>query len=207
MKIAKNAYETLIIQAFITSERINKNFLVKYNTNEKEEIYTLVSEKYFSIASEIANDIYKELNIKFSEDEILYLSLHLSGKVVSDLQGSHGNKFVISSEIDKLVVKMLDVIYEAVRIDFRNNIELRMSLNQHIVPLDIRMRYDIPLINPIIKQIKEEYAFVYTIAISACSVLSEYYNKEVPEDEIGYIAILFDLAMEKRTKNPKNIIL
>lgn len=69
-----------------------------------------------------------------------------------------------------------------------------------MVPLDIRMRYNIPLKNPILAQIQRQYAFAYTVAVCACSVLSSHYGKAMPEDEIAYLAVLFALAMEQRDR-------
>ncbi|MVZ80319.1 PRD domain-containing protein, partial [Escherichia coli] len=52
------------------------------------------------------------------------------------------------------------------------------------------------------------YAFSYTMAATACIVLTEYYHTSVPEDEIGYFAILFELALEKKGRkvDKKNIV-
>jgi len=202
LKMSESSFENLIVHTFIAKNRIQKNLFMNYTELVRQELYGLVGEKAITIAKEMSVALYEQIGVHYDEDETIYLALHLSGKVNSDSQGRYGNNLVISSKIDELVLRMLDVVYEGMRLDFRDNLELRMSLNQHLVPLDIRMRYDIPLRNPIIKQIKVEYAFAYTIAVNACSVLIQHYGKELLEDEIGYIAILFALAIEKKSKDP-----
>lgn len=104
---------------------------------------------------------------------------------------------------------MIQLVYTEFRIDLRDNFEIRMSLNQHMVPMDIRIQYGIPLKNPILDQIKREHALAYTIATGSCSVLKEHYGKEIPEDEIGYLAVIFALALAKQNEQiqKKNIVL
>ena len=46
------------------------------------------------------------------------------------------------------------------------------------------------------------------MAATACSALCRHYGREIPEDEIGYFAVLFALALEKQGKyvDRKNIV-
>lgn len=208
LTMSENSFENLIVHTFIMNDRIQKEQMIEYSDAAKEEIYQLVKGQTIGIAEELSELIKSAFSIHYNEDEILYLALHLSGKATSDQHGKYGENLVISSKIDELVLHMLSVVYEEMRIDFTKNLELRMSLNQHMVPFDIRMRYNIPLKNPILEKIKTDYAFAYTVAAHATTSLKNYYNKEIPEDEIGYLAILFALAMEQRDKEIKkhNII-
>ena len=104
---------------------------------------------------------------------------------------------------------MLRRVEETFSVNFGNNLELRMSLNQHMVPMDIRLRYNIPNRNPLLEDIKQEYPYPYTLAIAACLCLQDYYHRVIPEDEVAYIALIFALATEKRNRiiEKKNIIL
>lgn len=77
-----------------------------------------------------------------------------------------------------------------------------MTLNRHLVPLDIRMRYGLPLINPMIDEIKKNYSLAYDMAIRASSILKEHYHSDLSEDEIGYLALIFALQIDKDSNNP-----
>lgn len=200
MKMSENSFESVIVHVVIANERIRKNQALNYSHDVRNEMIQIVGDKAIEAAEEMSQEIKQRLDVIYNTDEKLYLALHLCGKVSLDHQGPYGNNLVISSHIDELVLRMLCAVYEGLSIDFRDNLELRMSLNQHMVPLDIRLRYDIPMKNPILEQVKQEYAFPYTIAVCACSVLAEQYKKSIPEDEIGYIAVLFALAMNKKDK-------
>ena len=112
--------------------------------------------------------------------------------------GKDESNFVIREEIDRLVVQMLEAVYEEFKVDFRSNFDIRMILNQHMVPFDIRIRYNIPVSNPLLSEIKENYILAYTMASRAVTVLAEHYQKFISDDETGYFALVFALAMEQR---------
>ena len=92
---------------------------------------------------------------------------------------------------------MLFRSYEEYRIELRNNFNLRMSFNQHMVPLDIRIRYHIKITNPILHEIRRNYAFACMLAEKCRMVLEQYYGESVSEDEMGYLAVLLALGLEQ----------
>ena len=208
LKLSESSFERLIVHIYVANGRITRGQGMELEEKAKKEVEKSIQSGSRELAKRIAGEIEKKLQIHYNESEILYLALHLSGKISSDSPGQYGSSLVISSQIDELVLKMLTAVYRENKIDLRNNLELRMSLNQHLIPLDVRLKYDIPLKNPLLEEVKREYAFAYTIAASACTALTEHYGREVPEDEVGYIAILFALALEKQGKKieKKNIV-
>ncbi|MEY8351798.1 BglG family transcription antiterminator [Lachnospiraceae bacterium 54-53] len=206
MRISEISFESLIIHVSIAVGRIRRGYFISMDPDKTKN---MVGEEVFLAAEEAAKALEERLKVSYGEDEVCYLAIHLGAKLSSDSYGTYGPNFVISSEIDELVLRMLKTVYNGFRMDFRNNLELRMSLNQHMVPFDIRMQYRIPLENPLIREIKKECAFAYTVAATACTVLNEHYKINIPEDEIGYFAILFALALEKQKRKieKKNIVM
>ena len=104
---------------------------------------------------------------------------------------------------------MLKKIHEAFNFDFTKDLELRMALAQHLMPLRIRMKFDMKMKNPMLDKIKERFSLAYTMAKYASTVFYKYYNKKLSEDEIGYIAINLALAIERQKKdiNRKTVLL
>lgn len=141
--------------------------------------------------------------VVFSKAEREYLALHLAGKSIAKDRVCEEVNFVIQSELDELVEKMLRMIYREFQVDFRGNLELRMNLNHHLVPLSVRLRYQIFLRNPMLEEIKKNYIFAYTIASQASAILKEYYECEISEDEIGELAEIFELALEQQNNEKK----
>lgn len=84
--------------------------------------------------------------------------MYLGGKQMTgsgDYSIESDDNFIFNQEIDQLSYDMIELLRQEFQISFSNNFELRMTLNRHLVPLDIRMRYGLPLINPMIDEIKK----------------------------------------------------
>ncbi|MBS4462132.1 MULTISPECIES: PTS sugar transporter subunit IIA [unclassified Facklamia] len=204
VSMSEVAMENFVKTIIVSSQRIQTGFTIDEISGYKNisEATRIIMENYCDIIESI-------FQIKLLEIEKHFFTIHFSALLSSDSYSKYGPNFIISSKVDELVFKMLTRVFEAFAINFRNNLELRMSLNQHMVPMDIRLRYHIPIGNPLKEKIKKEYPFQYTIAATACTVLSETYDYEISDDEIAFIAIIFALATEMRGHkiHKKNIIL
>lgn len=190
------ALERFIKDIYIQVRRIRTGHyvepLIQKTSDEKGE------ESDF--ASDLKKKIEQEYEIILPDEEKEYIFLHLTSKrTVTDNQLN----YVISSDMDNLVENMIGEIYRQLGVDFRNNLSLRMTLNQHMVPFDIRMKYNIPYANPMLHEIKENYPFGFFVAKQAQTVLEKHYNKKISEDEIGFFALLFALAWEQKEKQEK----
>lgn len=190
--ISDVALQNLLVHIFVAIERIKEEHNIVFQEEQLEQ-FSLESE--LILANKIAKEIEKKFNISYPKSEIKYIAVHLAGKKIYDSQKE--KNLVVTQKIYDLVTEMLEKIYESFKIDFRDNLELRMSLSQHIVPLEVRLEFDMTLRNPMIKEIKERFLLAYSIATFACGVLGQAYGKQLEEDEIGYFAINFALALER----------
>lgn len=208
LRISEVSLRSLLIHLRVAIKRIRKGWMIKVADQEKNRLLEQVSDLAHRTSEKLAAVLSEWGNLEITQDEILYLAIHIGSKTSPDSSHHRDSNLVISSRIDSMVLQMLQMVYQTMGIDFRDNLELRMSLNQHLVPFDIRMTYGIPIQNPLLEQFKREYSFAYTVAASACTILQRYYSHPIPEDEIGYIATLFALAIEKRGKpiTRKNIV-
>lgn len=207
--ISNVAFQNLILHIQIAILRMRGGHYVPMVEGEGDKVR---NKKTYRMAEEILGKIKEKFQVEFPPSEIVYIAIHLEGKKMVINTGSQeeaeGN-LVISQEISDLVDQMLGAVCDAFKFDFREDLELRMSLSQHMVPLVVRLRHDMKLTNPLLKDIKERYAFAYTMATTACVVLNRRFHKVIKEDEIGYIALLFALALERKKTEvaKKNILL
>ena len=52
--------------------------------------------------------------------------------------------------------------------------------------------------NPLLSDIKKRFPLAYSMALDSSAVLAKHYGKELSEDEMGYIALAFALAIERQ---------
>lgn len=192
--------QNLAIYLYLTKTRIKQGFPIE-SFNPKHQ--DLMKKKQYEIAKHLLRDIEYKDQIEIREEEIDYLTIYLLGK----RNDNYLSNFVISEKTDYLAYRMIVSIKDTFKIDLSDNLTLRMMLNQHLQPLDIRLRYGIPVANTILSDIKRDYFLAFAVAGQAATVLSAYYNRPVPEAEIGWLALIFQIAIENRKQSPKLNIL
>lgn len=191
-------YQSFLEYIFVAIRRIGKNRMVIMELDKTD--YVNKTDYYFTEA--VASDLAKQYNIEWPENEKLALAVHLIGK---EMNRNINQNFVIPNRINNTILEVLDDVYEEYQMDFRNNLDLRMSLCQHMVTMDIRLKYGLKLTNPMLEEIRHQYIFAFTIAGYACYVLGKRYHADVDDNEISYLALYFALALEATEKKPEKI--
>lgn len=203
-RINPAAHQNLIIHIAIALSRIANNCYVPLT---EENLSSIKNNAGYATAQKIAHEIEQQFQVSLPEEEVAYIAIHLAGKQSLSEAGQE-DSLVISDEAWSIVQQMIEVIWSAYRFDFRNDLELQMNLARHVVPLSVRLQYNMTVNNPLLKDIKTRFSLAYSMAIDACSVLSDYFKTTVSDDEIGFVALAFALALERRkTEVPKKNIL
>lgn len=191
--LSEISFENFVNYTYISWKRIRSGFSLHLDTENLMEIGL----KEQSFVRELIHTLEAEKGIHYTQDEEQYLQLYLAGKRMIGNMVENDSNFVINERTDRLALEMLKLAEQEYHLHFSNDFEIRMTLNQHLVPFDVRMRYQIPVKNPMLPEIKEKYSMAYQMAHVTSSVLREYYKKDIPEEEIGYFALIFALALEK----------
>ncbi len=181
---------SLVLHINVSIHRIRAG---QYISIEAEEYLKFIQEEEYQLTRKCVERIGERLDVVFPKEEIQYLSIHFAGKE------SHQN-LVISSDIQEAVEEMLQEIYEVFQIDLRDDLELVMSLGRHLVPLVIRMKYNMRLSNPLLLEVKKRYSLAYTMAVQACAVLERRYHSILDSNEVSYIALVLALSLERHRK-------
>lgn len=199
-EISEINLQNIVTHTFVSLKRIINNHHIHPKEIDLSELDCI----QVDAVENVVRSIESMFGVKFFHGDIHYLVFHLSGKMIQ-AQGEQ----TIPARIDQYVLGMLDAIYEGLGLDLRDNLELRLSLGQHLVPLDIRLRLDMPQKNPLLEKIKSEYVFQYSVATVGCTFLNKVYKKNISEDEIAYFAILFGLVLNSKEQVNKryNVVL
>lgn len=201
------AYQNLIVHIAIALLRIKEGCYIPMEPTHLENLREM---REYAVAREIARLLDEKLGIALPDEEVAYIAIHLAGKqtVYSAADDAEGEGLVISDEVWDVVTEVLERVWETFKFDFRNDLELRMNLARHIVPLAVRLRYHMELKNPLLQDIRSRYLLAWTIAVTAAEVIDEHYGASLSTDEIGYIALAFALALERQKSAPvkKNVL-
>lgn len=115
---------------------------------------------------------------------------------------------LISEEVWQIVAEMIEEVWQVYQLDFRDDLELRMNLACHVVPLAVRLQYHMVAKNPLTEEIKARYPLAWSMAVDGSRVLERHYGSSLKAPEIGYLALAFALAIERSDDDPpkKNVL-
>lgn len=203
-RIGDIGFRNLIIHIFIAIKRIQQNSLINNSQLQNSQYFT---NEIKEITFEIAQMIETIFGISFPEEERFFISLHLDGKRVFDRSKLVDNE-VLSENIFGLVSKMLSIVDETYDKKFLADFELRMNLSLHLIPLITRIKHQIYLDNPLLTDIKKKMSLSFLMSKTAVEVLDREFESHIPDSEIGYIALHFNLSLARSKKGikRKNIV-
>lgn len=203
------AYQNLLVHIAITVLRAGEGNFIPMDDATLERIRTSAA---FPVAERIASGIEGLHAVTLPQSEVAYIAIHLAGKQ-STIPGApatdaDADPLVINDEVWDAVSEMLALVWRVYHFDLRNDLELRMNLARHIVPLAVRLKYGMKIENPVLSDTRKRYPLAYAIAVDSGAVLAKRYGSALSEDETGYIALAFALALERqRTMIAKKSIL
>lgn len=209
LRVSAVAFQNLIVHIAVAISRIRNGCYVPM---ESAQLVALRDSEAFATASAIAQSINARFHVDLPEEEIAYIAIHLAGRQVI-LPPENGaddepENLVISDEVWNVVGEMLACVWEVFRFDFRHDLELRMNLARHLVPLAVRLRYRMRMDNPLLPDIKNRFPLAFSMAREVAGVLAEHYGNMPSDEEIGYIALAFALALDRQQNGiPKKNIL
>lgn len=193
-QLGEMQFQNLTMHLFIALLRIKNGNYITFDPSEEE----LASRPEYQIARELRECIQEEMQLQIPEQETFYIAIHLAArKNIARLPGESSN-IVVGEQVQRVVNRMIDHIDRTYALNLKEDIDLVMALYFHFVTLDVRLRYALDMSNPIVENIKQKYQLAFLIAQSCNEVIREFYPQSLNEDELAYIALHLELAMERR---------
>jgi activator of the mannose operon, transcriptional antiterminator len=197
---------SLTIHIAIAIKRIKKGHRIHIDTNQLQE---LQKKPEYKLAEQLAKQIEQWVAVKIPKAEIGYITLHLLGARLRYDQVHE------KEDIEQLLTKM---DYEALQIvkelihdislctdeRLRKDKELLLGLTIHFHSTLNRLRNGLAVKNPLLKDIKQMYRYSFEMVLSLIPKIEKKANVVIPEDEIAYIVLHIQAALERmQNKNEK----
>lgn len=169
---------------------------------KKDDNASTFDENIFAVASRMIQRIEQRIAHPLPEDEVWFIYQYIisSGVVIEE----HNDVSVIghmhSSDEARLIThRLIATFADMVDSDFSQDVALYDGLLIHIKPLINRLNYQIRIRNPLLDDIKGELQDVWRLTQCAVNrVFSGWGEQAVSEDEIGYLTVHFQAAMERQ---------
>ena len=206
-RLAQNSYIGLILHLTIAIERMRNHDPILIN----EELLTkLKKDPMFLKAKELAEHFEDEFDLNFPMEELAYITMHLKGARLLHIEENPVNEVedvVNPYELQRLVYQLVDYFEDITHASVKQDDLLISGLITHLRPALTRIKYQLQIRNPLLKQIQTQYSEVYKSSLQATERLGKTNNILFNEDEVAYLALHFGAALERLTQNkPKRIV-
>lgn len=148
------------------------------------------------VSNSIYSKISTELKIDIPECEIDFFAKNLrSAKRIRSQEIDE------NVELSKLAIELIDSVSEATGYYYNKDKKFFDALVSHLEPLLNRINDGITVLNPIKKEIKEDYGVLYGTLESILK--KKFKGVEISEDEIGFLTLHFASAVTELKEAPK----
>lgn len=178
-------FQNIVIWLNIAIKRITSFFYLNdEDINSDESYHTEIM-----IAKNIFDRIEAKYFIRVPQTEINFLAMYINN------HSNFSNTDYISEDLNTFILAALEKIRESYPTDFTHDLNLRISLALHCVPLISRARNNVQIKNEMLDYIKQSFPYAFDIATYFSYLLSERYRCKIKESETAFLAIYFNKSI------------
>ena len=184
----------LLVECLVFKKRTeNNNCLTERTSNLINDLNHL--EVYF-FSGELLESIINKSFSEISPYEIEAMAYSLL---------AYGFSIQSADNIEHQVNELINKVSNLLSLDLSKDNHLKLMLSNHISKMIFRLRNQIYITNPALEEIKKQYSSLFNVIWIAIRGLSKYYEINISNEELAFIVIHFQLAIEKIVK-PLNIV-
>lgn len=200
------AFINLITHIAIAVERMKVSQCVKLHGGDFEAIK---EKSEYVVAKWMLEKLCKALSISPSDDEIIYVSLHILGAKIQESYSQNNLSLLKDAEYEEFITLAVDIVKLAsdiLNVDLTKDQLLLTSLVLHLKPTVMRLKYGLKLRNPILKIIKKEYTSIFGAAWACNMIFERNYGLFINEDEVAYIAMHLAVSVARQSNKIKAVL-
>lgn len=200
-RMSEDSLDNLVMHIYIAVRRMQEGTYIHMDSVVLEE---QKNTREYGIAVSIVTLLSELFGIEVDENEYSYITLHLRSKRITE--GTDAGS-CSSEQASRLSSRIIQEISQAGHYDFAKDLDFVIALNQHMAILLLRGKLKSWLKNPLLPEIKEKMAQAYELAIHAGMVIDRETAIKLDADEIGFLALHIETALERRQTGRKKILL
>ena len=148
--------------------------------------------KTYPITEEMIQWLVHTQSITINDLDTRWVNARLSGVYHEEQSAKAGYSPIIQETVDELISSIGDIF----NADFSSDDILKTGLSKHFIPMIARLKNNIKITHPFILQIKQQYTAMFSVVSLASSILEKKLGFTLSDDEIGFILIHFQAALE-----------
>ena len=188
-KFSESYFWLILLDCLIIHQRwkLNRVLLQRTDTLLRDISHLEV----FFFAGELLENILSLPFTEISEFEIEALAYTLLA-VGFQIQNQ-----AYTQDLDLATEKLIKQVSRLLELDLLCDEHLRSMLRTHLSSMIFRLRRQMQIQNPALEEIKKQYASLFHLVWLASRDLSQQYHLLIPDGELAFIVIHFQIAIEK----------
>ena len=162
------------------------------------QLRSLIDHPVAAAAARIAAAVEKDAKLTLGEADVAAITEFLLG-FVELVDASLAAQADDEVEIDRLVAAAASRLHPSLAED----VQLRRSLGEHLRRLRVRLRYGLPVTNPLDQEVRQRYPDVYRVASDIVAALHPVGDAVVPQEEVGFLTMYLAGSLERNRLRPK----
>lgn len=167
----------------------------------------------YLFAKAICQETEQIFHVSFSEEDVCFLTTRImcAGFVRISGQEKMTETWEAIRSYDTNLVNFVDEVLSSMTVILNSPLaadqKLRQSLILHLRSTVFRLRHGQQRNNELLQYIKTEYNSVYTASWIISMLFEKYFDLQITDDELGYIVLLIQSALERKTQEYNAVIL
>lgn len=201
LELGETNIKNLAFHIAIMISRIRQNKTIQMREPLHKQIVLL---KQQDMIQGLIHQMAAMTDVALPDEEINYILLHLIGMTLDNniLLADDEIMLRLRRQAEDITDEFITNLEQIVSLGLPNNLSLRESLILHLLPTVYRLKYGLNLYNPLLHEIKENYASAYALA----SIINSSFKKKLgvmaADEEIAFIALHISLALENSKEKP-----
>ncbi|TQI79086.1 transcriptional antiterminator [Serratia fonticola] len=200
--ISEPYYTNLFSHLLVTIRRMEQR---KHHSND--DCVPAYDTKEWQIAVKAISWLEKKYTLSFPAIEISYIYQYLVSSGKHQVHTSPLDLGVADKEALSYAINLTSALSQSLKCDLISDKALLNALVMHIKPMLNRLSFRIIIHNPLLDEIKKELSEVFIAVRNATMRINNYSKHDPPsEDEVAYLTVYIQAAIEKVKENKKIIL-
>ena len=192
----ENSETVLGLYLAVTSARIGLGYSIDLDVGQQR---SLIDHPVSDTARSICEGLSDGTGVDMGEEEVAGVTEYLLG---IDALGVVDQRLDLS--FDQVVLEsLLRIAADRLHPLLLDDAELRLGLSNHLGRLEVRLKYGLPVHNPLLAEVVERYPEVHEVAMAMASALSAQMDLAIVEDEVGFMTMYLLGALGRARQGPR----
>lgn len=204
-KITEPYYINLVTHLLILIHRTKNGKSIYAELREQEQSCDPL---FYKVSENIAARLEQIFAIQINQEEVFYIYRYLmssGGVSVQDFGAERSH--LIDENLHEIATEMIRLSSQIFSLKFTFSQSLYHDLILHLKPMMNRLAYKIEIKNPLLDEIKDEFPeLMILLKLVVLKIRLNYKLPPIREDEISYIAVYFQAAIEEAISKKRVMI-